>query len=657
MKFRTIIFYFILLLFNTLKATFSNIDSLKLNLKSGNSEAKSIILNNLCESYLYLNSDSALKYGTLGVEVAKKAGLKSNQAWALNSLGVIFKDKGEYVKALDNFIEAEKLFETENNEEGKTSTTLNLGRVYELQNLFDKALTHYNLALSYSEKTGNKNNLLLVFNHIGSLYYSSNEKTKALEYFTKFLKASQEINNVQRIMEGLNNVAIIYQELGNFNEARKNFNTFLDYSRKIQDKKNIVASFHNIALVYKDQKDFTNANSYLDSCISLAKEIRDFDDLREAYSTLSEIYKEQNNYVKAFEVFQLSVAAKDSLLNQTREQQFIEMSTKYDTEKKEAENKLLKTEGEKQRAVNTAITVGLCLVAALAFFIFRGYRQKQKANILLGAQNTEIREKKHIIEEKQKEILDSITYAKRLQDAILPPLDLLNNHLDDAFVYYKPKDIVAGDFYWMEICKVKNSELILIAAADCTGHGVPGAMVSVVCSNALNRSVKEFGLSEPGKILDKTRELVLETFSKSHEDVKDGMDISLVSILKNTNSEKSTIQWAGANNPLWYLQNNTINEITANKQPIGKTDKPSPFVTHTLQLNKGDLLFLFTDGYADQFGGPKGKKFKYKQLLEHLLKHSVFSMNEQKNALSSTFDAWKGNHEQVDDVCVLGIRV
>ncbi len=668
MKFRTLIFYFIF--FSVRSILFSStttIDSLKSALKINDPNAKSLITNKICENYLYLNSDSALKYGFLGIEAAKKAGLRSNQAYALNNIGLVFIEKGEFEKALNNLIEAEKIFESENNTEGKTSTSLNLGRVYELQNLFEKALAQYKIALSFAEKTGNKKNHALVLNHIGAFYYSTNEKSKSLEYFQKVLSINKETNDLEGQMGSLNNIAVIYQELGNFKEALNNFKAALDHYQKTEDKKSIVISYHNIALVYKDQKDYGSAINYLDSCITLAKEIKDFDDLQEAYSTLSEIYKEQNNYLRAFESFQLSVAAKDSLLNQTRDRQFIEMSTKYDTEKKEAENKLLKIEGEKQRAINTAITISLFLIAALAFFIFRGYRQKQKANILLGAQNAEISEKKNIIEVKQKEILDSISYAKRLQDAILPPVNSLQKHLQNIFVYYKPKDIVAGDFYWMETLsaamsvadsdKKISSEMILVAAADCTGHGVPGAMVSVVCSNALFRTVKEFNLTEPGKILDKTRELVLETFSKGNEDVKDGMDISLVSISKDPFSEEFTIQWAGANNPLWYIKNQQFFEIKANKQPIGKTEKTTPFVTHKMALSKGDSLFLFTDGYADQFGGAKGKKFKYKQLQAQFINNAQKTMNEQHDALAQTFDNWKGPHEQVDDVCIIGIRL
>ena len=231
----------------------------------------------------------------------------------------------------------------------------------------------------------------------------------------------------------------------------------------------------------------------------------------------------------------------------------------------------------------------------------------------------------------------------------MPPLGLIKKLLPESFVLYVPKDIVAGDFYWME----RSGDNVFIAAADCTGHGVPGALVSVICSNALNRAVKEFHITEPGKVLDKVTELVLETFEKSENKVQDGMDISLCCI----NSKMGEVKWSGAYNPLWYIQNGEIHEVEADKQPIGKYDNPHPFKTHHLKLHKGDVLYLFTDGYADQFGGPKGKKFKYRQLQEILLANTSRTMEEQNIILEGHLDDWKGSLEQVDDILVMGIRV
>lgn len=256
-----------------------------------------------------------------------------------------------------------------------------------------------------------------------------------------------------------------------------------------------------------------------------------------------------------------------------------------------------------------------------------------------------------LVSEKNKEITDSINYAKHIQNAILPSQEFFREQFRESFLLYKPKDIVAGDFYWMYV----SDDNIYFAAADCTGHGVPGAMVSVICSNALNRAVKEFGISDTGKILDKVRELVIETFvhSDNNTDVKDGMDISLCCLNKKTNQ----LVWSGANNPLWILRNAELIEYKADKQAIGKTDHPKPFTTKHIQLEKDDRLFIFTDGYADQFGGEKGKKFKYAQFKQLLAGIKDKSLDEQLHSIDNALESWKGNLEQVDDILVIGVRI
>jgi len=259
----------------------------------------------------------------------------------------------------------------------------------------------------------------------------------------------------------------------------------------------------------------------------------------------------------------------------------------------------------------------------------------------------ELVHQKEIVEEKNSEILDSINYARRIQSAILPPTKIVKEYLQNSFILYKPKDVVAGDFYWMEHSDGK----VLYAAADCTGHGVPGAMISVVCNNALNRAVREYGLTDPGQILDKTREIVINEFEQSEEDVKDGMDIALCCL------EGQTIKYAGAHNPLWIIRNGEVLETKADKEPIGKFDAQSPYTTHTFELQKNDSIYIFSDGYYDQFGGERGKKLKTVNFKKLLLSIQDKSMEDQREILLDEFNKWKGNIEQIDDVCVIGVRI
>lgn len=291
--------------------------------------------------------------------------------------------------------------------------------------------------------------------------------------------------------------------------------------------------------------------------------------------------------------------------------------------------------------------MNIIVVCGFLFYTLVYFRQltsKQNAQLERNYENLEAQ--KLIIERHQKETTDSITYAKRIQDAILPPIELISNKLPNSFVLYKPKDIVAGDFYWME----ELNNMLFIAVADCTGHGVPGAMVSVVCSSALNRAIKEYGLTDTGIILDKVTTLVLETFEKSASEVKDGMDISILSINRATKK----INWSGANNPLWYLNAEGFKEIKPDKQPIGYSDHRKPFTTHTIEFTPDTSFYLFTDGYADQFGGPNGKKLKHKLFKELVIANSGHNPLKQKIVFEEEFNNWKGNLEQVDDVCIIG---
>jgi PAS domain S-box-containing protein len=292
-----------------------------------------------------------------------------------------------------------------------------------------------------------------------------------------------------------------------------------------------------------------------------------------------------------------------------------------------------------------------------------------KKLIIIDSDVTERRDAEDQLKEKNKEILDSINYAKRLQEAILPTTSTMRKHLPNSFVLYKPKDIVAGDFYWME----EMDGYTYLAVADCTGHGVPGALVSVVCSNALHKATIEEELKEPGKILDRVAELVIDRFGKNDREVRDGMDIAFCRLNKN----KTELAYAGAYNPLWIIssantltvdemssvspvvnQNNkNLFEIKANKQPIGWHENRTEFQTHYITITPGSSIYLFSDGYADQFGGVKGKKFKTANLKKLFLKLHNQQSDEQCKLLNETFENWRRQFEQVDDVCIVGIQV
>lgn len=260
--------------------------------------------------------------------------------------------------------------------------------------------------------------------------------------------------------------------------------------------------------------------------------------------------------------------------------------------------------------------------------------------------NEAINQQKVLVEKAHREITSSINYAKRIQRAVLPTEEQIKALLPNSFILYIPRDIVAGDFYWVE----EHNGCVMFACADCTGHGVPGAMLSLLCNNALKRSVREFNLTDPGKILDKTREIIIDEFDESDDDVKDGMDISLCVV------EGKKLSFAGAYNPLWIFRNDELIVIKGDRQPIGKFIKMKPFSTHQVELQSNDVAYLFSDGFADQFGGPESKKFTSGQLKRLLNDIKNEGFDQQKQRLLEAFKNWKGNTKQLDDVCVFGVK-
>jgi serine phosphatase RsbU (regulator of sigma subunit) len=302
---------------------------------------------------------------------------------------------------------------------------------------------------------------------------------------------------------------------------------------------------------------------------------------------------------------------------------------------------------KQQKYITIIIVIGLFCVSFLAFFIFKGLKKQKHANAIISRQKEEVDKQKHIIEENQKETIDSINYAKRIQYALLAQNSLLKNNFKEHFILFKPKDIVSGDFYWAS----EHENKFYLAVCDCTGHGVPGAFMSLLNIGFLSEAVKEKHISQPNEILNYVRKRLIESIGSDGQ--QDGMDAILICLDKSSN----TITYSAANNEPILISNNQILELPKDKMPVGKGEKLDSFTLHTINATTGDTLYLYTDGYADQFGGEKGKKFKYKSLNDMLLRVSMRKLEDQKSSINDVFEKWKGDLEQVDDVCIVGIKL
>ncbi len=642
--------------------------SLAIALKNKNDKFIAGAYNNLSGTYYFMGDfDNALLYNFKTLSVRQKklkdgttVGTKKSIASTYNNIASLYLNLGNYTKSIEFNLLALKIKEEIKDSIGIARSFTNIGNVYEKINNTGMALKFQKQALEIMIKLNDEYGIGAAYNNIANIQLKSNEYEPAKLNFERAIEIRQRINDEEGLYSTYNNMGELNYELKNYKEAKKYFDLAWNYFSESSDPYLRTSLLINLGEICKYVGEEKKSEEYLKLAISIAQKNKMPEIEKAAYDALASMFFKKRDFEKAYSNLRKYIEINDTIYKIEYSNKMAEMQAMYDdahksnqieTYKKEKvqselENSKKELELQKQRNFRNLLLLGIILLGGLGFLLYNRYAIKNKLNKQLELQN-------HQIAGKNNDITNSINYAKRIQDAILPPVKLVDRYFKNNFVFYRPKDIVAGDFYWLE----RLNGISFLAAADCTGHGVPGAMVSVVCSNALNRAVLEFGITEPGLILDKTRELVLETFSKSDEEVKDGMDISLIAVSdKQDISGKIKVKWSGANNPLWYVQEGMLKEIKSHKQPIGITDNATNFPTHEVILNSGDSLFLFTDGYPDQFGGSDAKKFKLKNLQQLFLTNSHLSMQQQKEIYISTFDNWKGDLEQVDDVCVIGIK-
>jgi serine phosphatase RsbU (regulator of sigma subunit) len=576
----------------------------------------------------------ALSYYLKALQIQEALGNKRGMLTAAGSIGNVFLDMNQPDQALKYFQESLALGKELNNKRGTASSLISLGTVYADKKDFRKALDYYFQALKLFQEIDYKEAVATCYNNISDSYNHLKEYPKVIFYLTKAYETYKEVGNVYGMSLALNNLGDYYQTIGNSEKALEYYNRGLEQAKLIGAGERIVASYKGMSI----------AN------------------------------KKMGRYKEALEVNEKFQQMNGSIYNSDNSKQIAEMQTRFETEKKAKEidiltkdKKIKEDELMRQRLISWTTALGGILVLFLALLAIRANIQKRKANKELEIKNMKIETAYNIIEVQHKDIKDSIRYAERLQSAILPTQEFAKAFGENSFVLYKPKDIVSGDFYWIDSLKksLQNSynDLILFAAVDCTGHGVPGAFMSIVGHNLLKQAVKEHHKTMPSEILDELNQGLSETLRQTEEDsiVKDGMDMALCSLQKNE-SGSHTLQFAGANNPLWIIRktnSKVVEEIKGDKFPVGifLGEELQKFKNHSVELFQGDSIYIFTDGFADQFGGEKGKKFKYKPLQNLLMNIQDKSMQEQKDILDKTITSWKGNLEQVDDILIIGIRI
>ncbi len=623
------------------------------------------------------------------IKILEELGNSREIARASSRLGDTHMSLGNYQLALEQFQRSLALYESMGEKLNSAIVSTSIGLVYE--NLSHSPLAveenraNYNKALEFHEQAlkifRQQQNTIWIghsLNNIANIFFRLSDNQfvaqfgefwedsllnvapnvilatmgNAIEYYNQALEIFKQEDYPQGI-------ALININLGRIRHLTRSWsmaNRHLTLGLSIALENNLpyptALAYFFIGDSYFGQGNFALAQENLLKSAQLARELGAKEIERYSYNILSKIKERQGDYAMALRYYRMSVLIKDEIFNENSQRAITEMQTKYETEKKEQEIALLNNQKalqasqiQRQRLMIAAAVGGFILILAFALLLLRMFQQKKRANRILEEKNL-------LISHQKQEITDSIRYASRIQGAVLPSPALLNETLNEYFVLFQPRDIVSGDFYWV----TKHQGKVVIVAADCTGHGVPGAFMSMLGVSFLYEIVSKEGVLKPSIILDTLRELIKETLSQTGKinEQKDGMDISLGVL----DYDAMKLEWAGAYNPLIIIRNKEVLEYKGDKMPVAvHINDHLHFTNHEIQLQTGDTFYMFSDGYPDQFGGEDGRKFMSKRFKQLLVEINDMPLEEQKEFLYKTHLDWRGKYEQIDDVIVLGVRV
>ncbi|MES2800236.1 MAG: tetratricopeptide repeat protein [Bacteroidota bacterium] len=547
-------------------------------------------------------------------------------------LGYCYWRFSEFSLSMEHSLKALNYYQSTHDLRGEADTLNSLGAVYMFQKQHEKRLECNLKCLEIRQQLGNADDISGSMNNIGETYLEAGDYSSAKQWFYDCI--SFPGSTADSLAWAYHNLGKLFLIEGNFAESSASFLKSLDLADAIKYEVLITETYLQLAQLNKEEGFNLSAKEWANKALELAQVTGAKEEQKNAFFLLSEVKEKEGLFNEALNDFKNYHALFSEIHNESNIQRLKDLEFQYQLEniKKEAEIERLKTVDLK-----------------LAY--------------------DKIEQQKSLLELRNKEIVESIRYAQRIQQAVLKEEHHVSEHLPEHFIFYRPKDIVSGDFYWAQ----EKEGVLYVAAADCTGHGVPGGFLTMLGIAFLNEIISKNEIQTPAQILNELRAKFIHELGLQ-DSTNDGMDITLVSLRYDEPTDSKELMWAGAYNPLWIVKNQgkSINtdftpaltidqlgfyEVKPDKQPIGKSDYQADFTNHTLNLEKGDMLYLFSDGYQDQFGGDAGKKLKKSGFKELILSLAEKSLENQLSTMNDFFDSWKGDHEQVDDVCVIGIKL
>jgi tetratricopeptide (TPR) repeat protein/serine phosphatase RsbU (regulator of sigma subunit) len=630
----------------------------------------------------YQQSDyvKAIEYFQFSLDIFESIRYQKGISNMLNSLGVIYNYQRMDAKALEMYLKSLRIAEAINDPLRYVTALTNVGYLYSKMALVDKAKEYYDKALVIAEENGLMQAIGTLTVNLGDLYFDKGENKEALVNYEKSLSALRK-TNTGNIPYSLLAIGKTYARMGDYEKSIRYLEESYSLASQSNGKKDMAAALIGIANTNLDRGEFQKAIDNFQKAEPIAYEINDFNQVRESYDGLAKAYAKRYDFFNAFQYQKKESNIKDTLFSGTTRSQINQFRIQIEVDSMSKVNEILKRDAQFQESKNRSqimtiilLVVFLSLISLFAILLIRANNNKKKTNDELNSTNEElnntldiVNSQKKLIETAHTEITASINYAKYIQSSVLPKASQIESCLGEHFIFYKPKEIVSGDFYW---CSGIDN-LSVFAAVDCTGHGVPGAFMSMIATALLNEIVTKEHITNPAEILQRLRTDVIDSLQQQGEtgEIKDGMDLSLCVIDFNT----MKLQFAGANNSMYVVRKKDGNciadtkmvssdeyslyELKGDRMPVSIHVSMENFTMFEFDLEQDDILYLFSDGYADQFGGQNSKKMQYKNFKKILLKHCSETMINQKTSIENEFYNWKGSNSQLDDILVAGIRI
>ena len=614
--------------------------------KAIDKHVKTDLLNRLAFELRNVEPKLSLEYGEKALALSKEISYKKGKAESLSSLGFYNLQTANNEKAFQQLLECLELFEALQDEPGIGNAFYNLGILHLRLGSFDDSIEVLHKSLAIREKLNDKSGQASCYFQLSYINQHFNDQDGAYEAAQKSLVLRRGINDKMGEAASLLVLSDVYFRKKDFLKAKELIEQCLELRKGFEERLGYYATLNRLAIIYIETGELDKARKLCVEGVKLAEEYSVLGVIR-FLQALGKLETKLNNTEEARKYYEEALHYADKVSFKSIEYELHQALTEIYELKgdyKKAFEHYRSYHTVKEEVINMQSTTRLKSLK----FMNQVESARREAD-LERVKNDELKKAYGIIEEKNKDITDSIRYAKRIQTAILPKDTFIQSLFPESFVLFKPKDIVSGDFYWASF---KNGSKIIVAA-DCTGHGVPGAFMSMTGSTLLNEVVNEKATTTATGILSLLRERLMQTLQQTGADgeSKDGMDIALCVI------DGNKLEFAGANNPLYIINDGVLKEYKGDKQPIGvHVGEQKPFISHSIELQKGDSVYIFTDGFADQFGGPNGKKFLYKRFQELLLSVSTKPMDQQKQILDDTIESWKQGGEQIDDILVIGLR-